>query len=167
MPSEEKMSNIRYVTGDATAPTGEGMKIIVHCCNDEGKWGRGFVLALSRRWAEPEAHYRLWARRLPGSDPPFALGNVQFVHVEQGICVANLIGQHGIYPAGGVPPVRYDALRQGLHTVAHTAMAMRASVHLPMLGAGLAGGDWAVIAGIIDDELCRYGNVPVTVYRLH
>lgn len=52
------MTGITYVRGDATAPRGEGVKLIVHCCNDPGGWGRGFVLALSRRWPEPEAAYR-------------------------------------------------------------------------------------------------------------
>jgi O-acetyl-ADP-ribose deacetylase (regulator of RNase III) len=46
MPSSE----IFYMTGDATAPVGEGQKLIVHVCNDIGAWGAGFVLALSKRW---------------------------------------------------------------------------------------------------------------------
>ena len=46
------MPGIRYVTGDATRPEGEGPKIIVHICNDIGAWGRGFVLALSKRFKE-------------------------------------------------------------------------------------------------------------------
>ena len=45
---------IRYVIGDATAPEGEGPKVIVHVCNDIGGWGRGFVVALSKRWDKPE-----------------------------------------------------------------------------------------------------------------
>jgi len=50
--------NIQYVKGDATTPQGDGHKIIVHVCNDLGKWGKGFVLAISKRWKEPEATYR-------------------------------------------------------------------------------------------------------------
>jgi hypothetical protein len=56
------------VVGDATAPAGSGPRVIVHVCNDVGKWGRGFVLALSRKWAEPERRERAWyrgAERLP------------------------------------------------------------------------------------------------------
>jgi len=52
------MMKIEYVKGDATAPTGDGQKIIVHVCNDLGKWGKGFVLAISRRWKTPEKAYR-------------------------------------------------------------------------------------------------------------
>ena len=44
------MLNINYVIGDATQPIGDGAKIIVHVCNDIGGWGRGFVLALTKKW---------------------------------------------------------------------------------------------------------------------
>lgn len=45
------MPSIAYRVGDATQPVGDGPKILVHVCNDIGAWGRGFVVALSRRWA--------------------------------------------------------------------------------------------------------------------
>ena len=86
--------NVGYKTGDATAPIGSGNKIIVHVCNDVGAWGRGFVLAISKRWAEPEQRYRSWHK---GQEKqPFALGEVQFVQVEDTIWIANLIGQRDI-----------------------------------------------------------------------
>lgn len=53
---------ITYHIGDATAPDGRGPGVIAHVCNDSGGWGKGFVLAVSRRWPEPEAAYRRWAR---------------------------------------------------------------------------------------------------------
>jgi hypothetical protein len=40
---------IQYIAGDATAPIGDGNKIIAHVCNDIGAWGAGFVLAISKR----------------------------------------------------------------------------------------------------------------------
>ncbi len=45
------MIQINYVKGDATAPIGIGNKIIVHICNDIGRWGKGFVMALSKKWS--------------------------------------------------------------------------------------------------------------------
>jgi hypothetical protein len=42
-------SPIAYHVGDATMPVGDGPKILVHICNNIGAWGRGFVVALSRR----------------------------------------------------------------------------------------------------------------------
>ncbi len=48
------MRAMSYVQGDATQPEDTGPRILVHVCNDVGAWGRGFVLAVSRRWATPE-----------------------------------------------------------------------------------------------------------------
>src|SRR5215469_806345 len=120
----ENFTNITYVIGDATQPTGDGVRIIVHVCNDVGGWGRGFVLALSKRWPQPEQRYRAWRR---GEDPtPFALGEVQFVQVGEAVWVANLIGQRDVHTVGGVPPVRYDAIRKGLRSVAAEALRLKA-----------------------------------------
>jgi|SRR5438445_9950569 len=132
--------SITYCTGDATRPVGDGQKIITHVCNDAGGWGRGFVIALSRRWPQPEQRYR--ASHRGGDTPPFALGQVQFVQVEREIWVANLIGQHGIGWRSGKPPVRYEAIREGLRSVAVKARELGASVHMPRIGCGLAGGRW-------------------------
>ncbi|HJZ91138.1 MAG TPA: hypothetical protein VKE40_09715 [Gemmataceae bacterium] len=49
------MSGITYQNGDATQPQALGVKMICHACNDIGARGKGFVLALSRRWEQPEA----------------------------------------------------------------------------------------------------------------
>lgn len=45
---------ISYLKGDATNLVIPGNKIIVHICNDIGAWGKGFVLAVSKRWSESE-----------------------------------------------------------------------------------------------------------------
>ena len=155
--------NITYVIGDATQPVGEGPKIIVHVCNDIGGWGRGFVVALSRRWPEPEQCYRAWHRG--ESENPFVLGEVQFVQVGNTLWVANLIGQRDVRPVEGVPPVRYEAIRKGLRRVAAEARRLGASVHMPRIGCGLAGGQWEDVGKIVEEELVNSG-VPVTVYDL-
>ena len=156
---------INYLKGDATNPVGAGNRIITHCCNDRGFWNAGFVKALSRRWSEPERSYRRWAAG--NSNVPFALGNVQFVKVETALCVANIIGQAGITKRNQTtPPIRYDAIRKGLITVRDLAFTYNASIHMPRMGARLAGGQWDLIAEIIESELCNYG-LQVTVYDLN
>ena len=151
---------INYTTGDATQPVGAGNRIIVHICNDVGGWGRGFVLALSNRWKEPEMKYREWAT----SKVNFELGEVQFVQVEPTIWVANLIGQRDTKPGkDGAPPVRYDAIRTGLAKVSAFAREISASVHMPRIGCGLAGGTWDNIEPCIEQELIA-AAVETTVY---
>lgn len=85
------MAAINYVRGDATCPQAKGPKIITHICNDRGGWGKGFVVALSRRWPEPEAAYRRWHRDRAKND--FALGAIQLVQVSADTWVANMVGQ--------------------------------------------------------------------------
>ena len=157
---------LHYLVGDATQPQGDGPKIIVHVCNDIGAWGRGFVLALSKRWKAPEREFKRWANG--ETNQPYELGKVQVVAVENDIWVANLIGQHDIArknkPAER-PPVRYEAIRTGLQRVRAEAQRLEASVHMPRIGAGVAGGDWTVIEPIIKEELSDY-CLNVTVYDL-
>ncbi|MDG4820341.1 macro domain-containing protein [Asanoa sp. WMMD1127] len=154
------MTPIEYAVGDATAPRGAGPKIIAHVCNDIGGWGRGFVVAVSRRWPEPERAYRDW-HRAGGA----GLGETQVVEVAADLWVANMVGQHGLRRSGGRPPIRYDALRQCLATLADTAARLGASVHMPRIGAGLAGGRWEEIEPIIIEELSSR-DIRVTVYDL-
>jgi O-acetyl-ADP-ribose deacetylase (regulator of RNase III) len=154
---------ITYLEGDATQPVTSGPKIIAHVCNDIGGWGRGFVLALSARWPEPEAEYRRWFKE--GGPIPFVLGNVQFVDVETRLWVANMIGQRHIKPINDAPPVRYDALRMGLSRVAQFAREQKATVHVPRIGCGLAGGTWEKVEPIILETLVSAG-VDVFVYDL-
>lgn len=156
---------INYVDGDATRPLGEGPRFIIHCCNDIGLWGAGFVLAVSRRWPEPEEAYL----SLDKHGQRYPLGLAQIVKVDEDLWVINMIGQEGVGQRNG-PPIRYWAIKQALKDVARAALepAYRGSykavsVHAPRFGAGLAGGDWKIIEQIIIDELIEKG-VDVTIY---
>jgi O-acetyl-ADP-ribose deacetylase (regulator of RNase III) len=152
---------LHYTTGDATVPQGTGPKVIVHVCNDRGGWGKGFVVAVSKRWKEPEQQYRSW--HAGAADQPFELGQVQFVQVEPELWIANLIGQHGMRQKGASPPIRYEAIETGLRRVAEFASEQGASVHMPRIGCGLAGGKWEEIEPIIERTLIE-ADVKVTVY---
>ena len=149
------MSKINYVIGDATAPKGEGKKLICHICNDMGAWGAGFVLALSAKWTYPEHRYRAM--------PEYKLGTAMVLEVEEDLYVANMIAQHGIRPNGeGIPPIRYTALADALTHVNNVAMSIGATLHMPRIGCGLAGGDWEAVEAVIQNVV----TVDVTVYDL-
>ncbi|TQE26621.1 macro domain-containing protein [Streptomyces ipomoeae] len=155
------MSGITYVRGDATVPLGKGVKIIAHVSNDSGGWGKGFVLALSRRWPEPEAAYRAWHRDRAHND--FGLGAAQFVQVGPYTWVANLIGQRGTRTGSKGVPVRYEAIDTALGLLADKVLELEASVHMPRIGCGLAGGKWSRVEPLITDRLIQRG-ISVTVY---
>jgi O-acetyl-ADP-ribose deacetylase (regulator of RNase III) len=169
---------INYVKGDATSPAGSGLRIIAHVCNDVGGWGAGFVLAISRKWQEPEAAYRSMRsddltkalhEQLKTPDvyveprsTIYKLGTVQFVSVEDEILVANMIAQRGLGKRN-MPAVDYSALKLTLQEVFYQAKKLRASVHMPKIGCGLGGGDWNVVEKIIEETM---EDVKTTVYEL-
>ncbi|MEU2109568.1 macro domain-containing protein [Streptomyces sp. NPDC019507] len=155
------MKGITYVRGDATAPHGKGVKLIAHVCNDLGGWGKGFVVAVSRRWPEPEKAYRRWHRERAGND--FGLGAVQFVRVGPYVWVANMVGQRGMRPGSKGVPVRYEAIDTALGAVAAKAAELGASVHMPRIGCGLAGGTWSRVEPLVRTRLVEQGTA-VTVY---
>lgn len=155
------MTGITYLKGDATQPQAKGNKIIAHICNDLGGWGKGFVLAISNRWPEPETEYRQWHRSRAKNN--FGLGEVQFVQVDRYIWVANMLGQRGMKTGSKGPPVRYPAIEQCLTSVAEKAHELSASVHMPRIGCGLAGGKWNKIEPLIQQTLCA-AKINVFVY---
>lgn len=142
---------IHYLKGDATEPVGEGIKLLIHVCNNKHVWGAGFVMALSKRWLIPELYYKRTVF--------LNLGDVQFIRVASDVVVGNMIAQ----TLGGKLPLSYEALRICLKQVAEAALTIDATVHAPRFGAGLAGGDWAVIEQIINEEL---SDVDVFIYDL-
>lgn len=168
---------ITYVKGDATCPQTKGPKVIAHVCNDIGGWGRGFVLAISARWGAPETRYRQW-HRLRQTTPElhneeagslllttgdFVLGEAQLVQVLPDTYVANMIAQSGMRTGSKGPPIRYQALEVALNKVMGFSTRLDASVHMPRIGCGLAGGTWDRVGPIIERVMV---DLPVYVYDM-
>jgi len=151
---------VSYLIGDATAPEGGGPGVIAHVCNDSGGWGKGFVMALSRRWPEPESAYRRWAR----SSQNFGLGMVQLVQVADQLRVANMVAQHGYVSRANPVAIRYDALAQCLSKLAGQ-IDVGTLIHMPRIGCGLAGGSWDQIEPLLEEHLASAG-FDVRVYDL-
>lgn len=153
---------LKYISGDALIPESGGHRLIIHCCNSIGAWGRGFVLALSKRWKKPEEEYRKWHR----SQANFKLGEIQVVDVQSDTAVINMIAQVGIYKKDDQIPLRYEALETCLDKVGELALQTGSSIHAPRFGAGLAGGNWGEIEPIIVSKLIKRG-INVTIYDLN
>jgi O-acetyl-ADP-ribose deacetylase (regulator of RNase III) len=105
--------------------------------------------------------FRAWHRDRAAND--FGLGAVQFVQVERYVWVANMVGQRGIRTGSKGVPVRYEAIDTALERLADKALELGASVHMPRIGCGLAGGTWSRVEPLITERLVKRG-VAVTVY---
>ena len=75
-----------------------------------------------------------------------------------------MIAQHG-YGESSKPRIRYAALKNCLEKLKGFAKDKSATVHMPRIGTGFAGGNWSYISELIDEVLVRDG-VAVTVYSL-
>ncbi len=151
---------IRYVHGDVTKPLGAGARIVCQLVNDRAiRWGGGVAKRFARLHADAEDAFAAAMMAVPARE---RLGRVVFVPVGDDLLVASIVAQEGFGPSL-FPRVRYAALRQGLSVVAKRAEADKASVHMPRIGTGAAGGEWGVVEEIVDAELVAEG-VSVTVY---
>lgn len=148
------MSNITIKKGNAIPYNSEEKYMIVHVCNNIGKWGKGFVIELGK-WA-PEA------KKVYLEEKSYTLGGVIFVSLENKNWVANVIGQDGIYNEKSNPiPIKYDALRKGLNSVGKMAEVLKLNIRMPKIGTGLAKGNWETILEIIKEEIPKTVNVEV------
>ena len=75
-----------------------------------------------------------------------------------------MIAQHG-YGESARPRIRYQALANCLEKLKEVAVGQRASVHVPRIGTGYAGGNWGYILELIDEFLVKPG-IEVTTYTL-
>ena len=156
--------SLSYVRGDATAISGRKQrKILAHCCNNHGRFSAGFVLAVKARWPSVARAYFEWHRDRSTND--FGLGAVQFADADgEGVTVANMIGQDGVKGTGSKgPPIRYSALGLALDRVGAMASSTGASVHMPRIGCGLAGGNWEEVEPLVQAMVDKHG-VDAVVY---
>jgi hypothetical protein len=151
------MPQIHYIIGDATLPI-KTPAILPHICNDVGKWGSGYVVALSNRFGKaegsPEAVYR--------KNSPWVLGHVTWARATPDIIVANMVAQHSVKRDGEIRPLRLDALDQCLNIVYMGASLKNSTVHMPRIGCDRAGGNWSEVEPII----LKYMSVDTYVYDL-
>jgi len=154
---------INYVKGDATDPVIEKDRValIPHVCNINGGWGAGFVLALSKKWKQPEEEYRKWFK----DQIDFALGAIDPINVEENIVVVNMLAQDGYKSKSNPMPVRYRALVHCMESVLNLAETniSRPAIHTCKFASDLGGLQWNTVEQLIEDIWIENG-IPVTIY---
>jgi O-acetyl-ADP-ribose deacetylase (regulator of RNase III) len=137
--------------------------MIIHIVNNCGKWGKGFVLSLSKFFPITKDSYLSWFKS------GFNMGDVQFLSVddENRIFVANMLAQNGIKKSvkDSKKYICYESLENCLSEVSDFALKERLVVQLPMIGAGLGGGDWDTIFSIIIKKL-SYNKIRCHIFKL-
>jgi hypothetical protein len=113
---------------------------------------------MKTKWAKAQEEFRNWFGQRQ------RLGEVHFCQVEDGVEIATMVSQRGYGPSD-LPRIRYAALEAGLESVSARAQETSASVHMPRIGCGQAGGSWILVEELINSSLIA-ANVSVTVYDL-
>lgn len=128
------------------------MHIVVHGCNAQGVMGSGFAKELRSRYPDAYTEYRNTFL-----NKGLALGDVVCYIPTDNLVIANAITQVN-YGYDGKKYVSYDAIDTAFTEIEDMASTLvqyqhSVEVHFPLLGAGLAGGNWDVISQIIDTRL--------------
>lgn len=134
--------------------------MIVHLVNDRtANWGGQFARELRERQPVSQEDFRAWVQEKPDR---LRLGAARVAGIGGGLSVASVVAQKGYGPSKR-GRIRYGALRAGLAEVAKVARERGASIHMPRIGAGQAGGRWPLVKEIVEEVVVGAG-VPVTVY---
>ena len=162
-PSRNVLNKINYRRGDATDPRDEGdYRIIAHIVNDKtAVWGGVFARAVKKRWPRAQTDFERWSAEEKRN---LSLGNACLAEVDDRLAVFTMVAQRG-YGESNKPRIKYSALNLCLESLADAAERHGASVHMPRIGSGQAGGSWEIISELIEDALCGRG-IKVYVYTL-
>lgn len=145
---------IKYLRGDLLDSKSD---IIAHGCNCSNGFGSGVAKAVSIKYPKvKQAFHDKY------EEDGWKLGDVQFVFTHDGKVVANCATQQAYLPRG-INHADYDAIRKCMILVKDFAKASNKTIGIPKLGAGLAGGDWAIIEEILKDVFSDYD---ITIYVL-
>lgn len=147
---------VTYVSGDLLKIDAD---IIAQQVNGRGVMGAGLALALRKQYPCLYPKYREFVQTWRGD----TLARCQIVQVAPGKMVANLFGQDGIRRnlQDTTRYTDYAALKESLLRLFRTMHVMHfKTLAIPYgLGCGLAGGDWGVVSGIIEDAASQYPDV--------
>lgn len=160
---------LQYKIGDLlrAAHAGE-VQVIAHGCNCFNTMGSGIAPQIAK--AYPSAYDADQATRKGSA---YKLGCYSY-GTENGLHIFNLYTQFGYWGRNeGKRDLNYPALELALFKMAHAlknALYPNGShehivVGLPKIGAGLAGGDWNIISGLIKQHLVDEG-IKVVIYML-
>ena len=153
---------LNFVHGNVLSPAGTGPKVICQMVNDQARvWGGGVARSAAEKFPTAQRDFSRWLWDIP---KPQRLGRVHFAEVGNATFLASLIAQEG-YGASTSPRIRYAPLGHCFSLVAQFALDHDARVHMPRIGAGLSGGAWDTVEGIVRDAVIAKG-VPVTVHDL-
>jgi len=139
---------MKEIEGDLIQLAIEGQfDLIIHGCNCQCQMGKGIALTIKKKFPkayEADCETEKGSREKLGT---FSSASVKMNETE--FTIINAYTQYHWRGAG--VKADYDAIRRVMRAVKQQYSGKR--IGYPLIGAGLAGGDWSEISKIIEDEL--------------
>jgi len=137
------MGTIKYIKGDLVRDAERDFDVVAHGCNCYCTMGAGIALGVKIKWPQAYAADKASAFADKGK-----LGTYT-QWISNDITVVNMYTQWDY--KGSSVNADYDAIRNCMKLMKQNFSGKK--IGLPLIGAGLAGGDWNVISEIIEEEL--------------
>ncbi len=147
--------------------------IIVQQVNCQGVMGSGVAAAIRAQYPQVFEQYVKFCKSKEA--PTQLLGELLMVQVAPSLYIANIFGQYayGRNPAGQYRGMytSYDALDAGLqkltkwidseagYAIDKDLNFANPTIHYPLIGCGLGGGNWEVVSAIIQSRLFDFNRV--------
>jgi O-acetyl-ADP-ribose deacetylase (regulator of RNase III) len=151
---------INYIKGDLLTTDCD---IMAHGVNAQGVMGSGVAKSIRNKYPKAYEDYNKQYRTLG-----LTLGKILWVPIWEGPLIANCITQEFYGRDSTKTYINYEAIRscmEGVHSEAafEDEHNKKQTVAMPMIGAGLGGGEWDRIEAIIEGE---FTEVVPNVYYL-
>lgn len=173
---------INYIIGDVTK-TKVRPTVLFHCLSTLPAYDAGVAAVIRDKWPEAaNAHRKFYKDTAcytdenrvllptntdnPGEAIDFMLGELVLVPVTEGLYIGNIVGQKGLGRNEYGPPVRYEALDEGMYWLAKSCKALKINtVTTVPLGCGLAGGCIREVLPMLWKNFCK-NNINVDLYDI-
>ena len=133
--------------------------VIIHGCNCQCQMGRGVALSIKKLF--PEA-YKADRETVKGTrDKLGEYSSVKVRHNQTEFVIVNAYTQY--HWRGDGVKADYEAIRRVMRKIRSDYSGKR--IGYPLIGAGLAGGDWKIIRSIIEEELSGENHTLVRFKR--
>lgn len=131
--------------------------VIFHGVNCKGVMGSGLAIQIREAYPVVFEKYREFLKETGGK-----LGAVQIVQVSETLQVGNIFSQSNYGRVKEIRYVSYDALDNAFRSI-KASFGKDVPLYFPLIGAGLANGNWEVIFQMIVEHLSEH-NVTI-VYQ--
>lgn len=123
--------------------------IIVHGCNSKGVMASGIAKSIREKYPEVYTDY---TRLLATTSNP--MGSIASTGINDNeLIIISGITQENYGRDKSVLYVDYNAMKNVFSRVNYMARVRSLDVHFPLIGCGLANGDWEKVKAIINEEI--------------